>query len=121
MVCPVNNGGRRFRDGGDIYCASVSDVPAFCRKHGVNRHLRRAEKGRIAELAPATAARSVHSKAMGAIEMGLSEDELLRWSDAWRQTNPHRKILVGCRPGGHAGGTAIITRPSYGLTFSLPS
>ena len=39
-----------FRDGGDIYCASASQmfgVPVV--KHGINGHLR--QKGKIAELA----------------------------------------------------------------------
>ena len=75
-----------FEDGGDIYCASASKmfhVPV--EKHGVNGHLR--QKGKIAELALGYGGSVGALKAMGAIEMGLSEDELPPLVDAWRQTN----------------------------------
>jgi DNA polymerase len=77
-----------FEDGGDIYCASASQmfhVPVV--KHGVNGHLR--QKGKIAELALGYGGSVGALKAMGALEMGLSEDELSPLVDAWRQTNPH--------------------------------
>lgn len=77
-----------FADGGDIYCASASQmfhVPV--EKHGVNGHLR--QKGKIAELALGYGGSVGALKAMGAIEMGLSEDELPPLVQAWRQTNPH--------------------------------
>ncbi|MEO2385880.1 DNA polymerase [Bifidobacterium longum] len=76
-----------FEDGGDIYCASASQmfhVPV--EKHGVNGHLR--QKGKIAELALGYGGSVGALKAMGALEMGLSEDELPPLVDAWRQTNP---------------------------------
>ncbi len=76
-----------FEDGGDIYCASASQmfhVPVV--KHGINGHLR--QKGKIAELALGYGGSVGALKAMGAIEMGLSEDELPPLVDAWRQTNP---------------------------------
>ena len=76
-----------FEDGGDIYCASASQmfhVPV--EKHGVNGHLR--QKGKIAELALGYGGTVGALKAMGALEMGLSEDELPPLVDAWRQTNP---------------------------------
>ena len=76
-----------FEDGGDIYCASASQmfhVPV--EKHGVNGHLR--QKGKIAELALGYGVSVGALKAMGALEMGLSEDELPPLVDAWRQTNP---------------------------------
>ncbi|HBL49304.1 MAG TPA: hypothetical protein DDZ65_03545, partial [Firmicutes bacterium] len=56
-------------------------------KHGVNGHLR--QKGKIAELALGYGGSVGALKAMGAIEMGLKEDELPPLVDAWRQTNPH--------------------------------
>lgn len=77
-----------FEEGGDIYCASASQmfhVPVV--KHGVNGHLR--HKGKIAELALGYGGSVGALKAMGALEMGLSEDELPPLVDAWRQTNPH--------------------------------
>lgn len=76
-----------FRAGGDIYCGSASQmfgVPV--EKHGVNGHLR--QKGKIAELALGYGGSVGALKAMGAIEMGLSEDELLPLVKAWRNTNP---------------------------------
>lgn len=77
-----------FETGGDIYCASASQmfhVPV--EKHGINGHLR--QKGKIAELALGYGGSVGALKAMGAIEMGLSEDELPPLVDAWRQTNPN--------------------------------
>lgn len=77
-----------FADGGDIYCASASQmfgVPV--EKHGVNGHLR--QKGKIAELALGYGGSVGALKAMGAIEMGLTEDELPKLVSAWRQANPH--------------------------------
>lgn len=77
-----------FADGGDIYCASASQmfgVPV--EKHGVNGHLR--QKGKIAELALGYGGSVGALKAMGAIDMGLTEDELPELVSAWRQTNPH--------------------------------
>lgn len=77
-----------FRDGGDIYCASASQmfkVPV--EKHGVNGHLR--QKGKIAELALGYGGSVGALKAMGAIDMGLAEEELQPLVNAWRQSNPH--------------------------------
>ena len=77
-----------FEDGGDIYCASASQmfhVPVV--KHGVNGHLR--QKGKIAELALGYGGSVGALKAMGALEMGLYEEELKPLVDMWRQTNPH--------------------------------
>ena len=65
-----------FAKGSDIYCASASQmfkVPV--EKHGINGHLR--QKGKIAELALGYGGSVGALKAMGAIEMGLTEDELL--------------------------------------------
>lgn len=76
-----------FAEGKDIYCASASQmfgVPV--EKHGVNGHLR--QKGKIAELALGYGGSVGALKAMGAIEMGLNEDELPSLVSAWRQANP---------------------------------
>ena len=77
-----------FRSGGDIYCASASQmfkVPV--EKHGVNGHLR--QKGKIAELALGYGGSVGALKAMGALEMGLAEEELQPLVNAWRQSNPN--------------------------------
>lgn len=77
-----------FANGGDIYCASASQmfkVPV--EKHGVNGHLR--QKGKIAELALGYGGSVGALKAMGALDMGLSEDELLPLVTAWRNSNPN--------------------------------
>ena len=70
-----------FKNGGDIYCASASQmfhVPV--EKHGINGHLR--QKGKIAELALGYGGSVGALKAMGALEMGLTEDELQPLVDA---------------------------------------
>ena len=75
-----------FAKGGDIYCASASamfHVPV--EKHGVNAHLR--QKGKIAELALGYGGSVGALKAMGALEMGLTEEELKPLVDAWRSAN----------------------------------
>lgn len=77
-----------FKSGGDIYCASASQmfgVPV--EKHGINGHLR--QKGKIAELALGYGGSVGALKAMGAIEMGLTEEELPDLVSAWRQSNPN--------------------------------
>ena len=77
-----------FIDGGDIYCASASQmfkVPV--EKHGVNGHLR--QKGKIAELALGYGGSVGALKAMGALDMGLAEEELQPLVNAWRQSNPN--------------------------------
>lgn len=77
-----------FAKGGDIYCASASQmfhVPV--EKHGVNSHLR--QKGKIAELALGYGGSVGALKAMGAMNYGLQEEELKPLVDAWRQSNPH--------------------------------
>ena len=76
-----------FSKGGDIYCASASQmfhVPV--EKHGVNSHLR--QKGKIAELALGYGGSVGALKAMGALNYGLQEEELKPLVDAWRKSNP---------------------------------
>ena len=77
-----------FAEGKDIYCASASQmfgVPV--EKHGINGHLR--QKGKIAELALGYGGSVGALKAMGALEMGLTEEELPPLVAAWRQSNPN--------------------------------
>lgn len=76
-----------FEGGGDIYCASASQmfhVPV--EKHGVNGHLR--QKGKIAELALGYGGSVGALISMGALEMGLMEEELQPLVSAWRDSNP---------------------------------
>ena len=76
-----------FAEGKDIYCASASQmfgVPV--EKHGVNSHLR--QKGKIAELALGYGGSVGALKSMGALEMGLTEEELQPLVNSWRATNP---------------------------------
>lgn len=77
-----------FQNNGDIYCASASamfGVPV--EKHGVNGHLR--QKGKIAELALGYGGSIGALKAMGALDMGLEEEELQPLVDSWRAANPN--------------------------------
>lgn len=77
-----------FATGGDIYCASASQmfhVPV--EKHGKNAHLR--QKGKIAELALGYGGSTGALKAMGALDMGLMEDELAPLVASWREANPN--------------------------------
>ena len=76
-----------FKNGEDIYCASASQmfgVPV--EKHGVNGHLR--QKGKISELALGYGGAVGALKAMGALNMGLTEEELQPLVTSWRDSNP---------------------------------
>ncbi|GAB2022116.1 DNA polymerase [Pseudolactococcus yaeyamensis] len=76
-----------FKSGGDIYCASASqmfNVPV--EKNGVNGHLR--QKGKISELALGYGGSVGALTAMGALDMGLTEEELQPLVTRWRKTNP---------------------------------
>lgn len=119
-----------FKTGGDIYCASASQmfkVPV--EKHGVNGHLR--QKGKIAELALGYGGASGALRAMGAIEMGLTEEELQPLVDLWRQSNSkivsywwqidsavkkavreHTSVTVGCVEIYWKSGMLFIQLPS---------
>ena len=110
-----------FAEGKDIYCASASQmfgVPV--EKHGINGHLR--QKGKIAELALGYGGSVGALKAMGALEMGLSEEELPPLVDAWRQANPMITKLWW-----HADRAAMEavrfkhTNETHGITFSCRS
>lgn len=77
-----------FAEGKDIYCASASQmfgVPV--EKHGINSHLR--QKGKIAELALGYGGSIGALISMGALDMGLTEDELQPLVDSWRASNPN--------------------------------
>ena len=107
-----------FADGKDIYCASASQmfgVPV--EKHGVNSHLR--QKGKIAELALGYGGSVGALKAMGALDMGLNEDELLPLVTAWRRANP--KIVQLWQAVDRAVMEAVtrkITVRTHGIAFS---
>ena len=76
-----------FLEGGDIYCASAEQmfhVPV--RKKGPNAHLR--QKGKIAELALGYGGSVGALKAMGALSMGIPEEELQPLVTSWREANP---------------------------------
>lgn len=110
-----------FENGGDIYCASASqmfNVPV--EKHGVNGHLR--QKGKIAELALGYGGSVGALKAMGALDMGLTEEELPPLVSAWRQSNP--KIVQFWWAVDRAITEAVCnktTTKDYGLIFSCRS
>ena len=77
-----------FAEGGDIYCASASQmfgVPVV--KHGENGHLR--QKGKIAELALGYGGSVGALTSMGALDMGLEEEELQPLVNQWRSSNQH--------------------------------
>ena len=128
-----------FKNGEDIYCASASQmfhVPVV--KHGVNGELR--PKGKIAELALGYGGSVGALKAMGAIEMGLKEDELKPLVESWRVANPNitkfwwdvdkavikaieNKTTVKFKnlEFAYLGGTLFITLPSgRRLAYSIP-
>lgn len=77
-----------FAKGGDIYCASASQmfkVPVV--KHGVNGHLR--QKGKVAELACGYGGGVNALRAFGADKMGMTESEMTATIKQWRESSPH--------------------------------
>lgn len=110
-----------FRDGKDLYCETASrmfKVPV--EKHGANSELR--QKDKIAVLACGYGGSVGALKAMGALRMGLAEDELKPIVDAWRAGNPH--IVWLWQEVEEAALTAITTRQPVrlrNLTFTLES
>jgi DNA polymerase len=110
-----------FAKGGDIYCASASQmfkVPV--EKHGINSHLR--QKGKIAELALGYGGSMGALKAMGALDMGLDEDDLPPLVDAWRKSNP--RIVKFWWDVDKAAMEAVRykrTNSTHGITFSCQS
>lgn len=119
-----------FQQGGDIYCASASQmfhVPVV--KHGENGHLR--QKGKIAELALGYGGSVGALKAMGALDMGLMEEELKPLVDAWRTANPKivklwwdvdSAVMEAVRDGSESKTHGInFCRASSMLFITLPS
>ena len=110
-----------FQTGGDIYCASASQmfhVPV--EKNGINGHLR--HKGKIAELALGYGGSVGALKAMGALEMGLKEEELKPLVDIWRSANPN--IVQFWWDVDRAVKTCIIERihtETHGIQFQYQS
>jgi len=110
-----------FEQGGDIYCASASQmfhVPV--EKNGVNGHLR--QKGKIAELALGYGGSVGALKAMGALNLGIAESELKPLVDAWRLSNP--KIVKLWWDIDKAAKTCVKTRKAtnaYGIEFTYQS
>ena len=81
-----------FRQGGDIYCATASQmfgVPV--EKHGRNAELR--QKGKIAVLALGYGGGVTALEKMGGSRLGLSEQEETEIVALWRRSNPHIKEL----------------------------
>ena len=128
-----------FAEGGDIYCAAASamfHVPV--KKHGINGHLR--QKGKVAELACGYGGGVGALTAMGALRMGVPEEELQPLVTAWRASSPHivefwwavdravRKAIAGVPNSTHGlgfhrtGGFLFITLPSgRRLAYPKPS
>ena len=113
-----------FRNGGDIYCASASQmfkVPVV--KHGENGHLR--QKGKVAELALGYGGGINALKTFGAGKMGMTEEEMQETVDLWRESSP--KITAMWKKVEKAAIRAIVKRgtvvlPEYkGLTFTYES
>ena len=108
-----------FESGGDIYCASASQmfhVPV--EKHGINGHLR--QKGKIAELALGYGGGKAALISMGALDIGIPEEELQPLVDVWRASNPN--ITQLWKTVEKAAIEAIKGKPSrtaHGLSFSL--
>ena len=76
-----------FREGGDIYCASASQmfkVPV--EKHGVNGHLR--QKGKVAELALGYGGGVNALLAFGADKLGMTDEEMGETVGMWRESSP---------------------------------
>ncbi|WP_032511734.1 DNA polymerase [Streptococcus suis] len=110
-----------FEQGNDIYCMSASHmfgVPV--EKHGQNSELR--QKGKIAELACGYGGSVGALKAMGAIDMGLSEDELQPLVNSWRLANPN--IVLYWWDVDNAVKTAVkelIPTSTHGIQFEVKS
>ena len=110
-----------FAEGKDIYCASASQMFGIpVEKHGINGHLR--QKGKIAELALGYGGSVGALKAMGALEMGLTEEELPSLVDAWRQANPNiTKLWWDVDRAAMEAVRFKHTNETHGITFSCRS
>lgn len=102
-----------FKENGDIYCASASQmfkVPVV--KHGINGHLR--QKGKIAELALGYGGGPAALKSMGAIDMGLEENELPKLVKMWRNSN---KMITKLWRDIDEASRQAISNPTAGVGF----
>ena len=110
-----------FENGGDIYCASASQMFSVpVEKNGINGHLR--QKGKIAELALGYGGSVGALKAMGALQMGVLEEELQPLVTAWRQSNP--RIVKLWWDVDKAAMTAVrqkTTTETHGIRFTYQS
>lgn len=110
-----------FEQGKDIYCMSASQmfgVPV--EKHGQNSELR--QKGKIAELACGYGGSVGALKAMGALDMGLTEEELQPLVNSWRLANPN--IVLYWWDVDNAVKTAVkelIPTSTHGIQFEVKS
>jgi len=110
-----------FENGGDIYCASASKmfhVPV--EKNGINGHLR--QKGKISELSLGYGGSIGALKAMGALQMGVLENELHALVTVWRQSNP--RIVKLWWDVDKAAMTAVkhkIANETHGIRFTYQS
>lgn len=119
-----------FRDGTDIYCASASKMFGCpVEKNGINGELR--QKGKVAELALGYSGSTGALESMGALEMGLSKDELQPLVNAWRRANPKivnlwwevdRAVLKTVRDHTTTTAHSIVFSYQSGMLFvTLPS
>ena len=110
-----------FKNGGDIYCMSASQMfKVRVEKHGMNGHLR--QKGKVAELACGYSGGVGALKAMGALEMGLKEEELQPLVTAWRNSNPNIvKFWWAVDKAVMKAITERTTTETHGLTFTCRS
>lgn len=108
-----------FKSGGDIYCATASQmfgVPV--EKHGINGNLR--QKGKVATLALGYQGGATALISMGALKMGIPEEELPEIVDKWRLANPHI-VALWARVDRLATYTVETAQPTYlnCITFRL--
>lgn len=110
-----------FAENGDIYCETASrmfKVPVV--KHGINGDKR--DKGKRCELSCGYGGSVGALRSMGAIEAGMSEDELQPLVDLWRASNP--KIVNLWYAVDQAAKSAIIgktTTETHGIKFTCKS
>ncbi|MFI3067995.1 DNA polymerase [Streptococcus suis] len=110
-----------FEQGKDIYCMSASQMfGVLVEKHGQNSELR--QKGKIAELACGYGGSVGALKAMGALDMGLTEEELQPLVNSWRLANPN--IVLYWWDVDNAVKTAVkelIPTSTHGIQFEVKS
>jgi DNA polymerase len=111
-----------FNSHGKIYEASAAQmfrVPI----ESIDKGSPLRQKGKIAELALGYGGAVGALKAMGALEMGLTEDELPSLVKTWRAANPNiTKFWWDVEAAAHAAvREKKITQMQYGLTFSYES